>query len=134
VVQFDAHDLSEHTQVVVTEDQADVSLAEAASEKRCGEVGKVSRRVQIFDVDARVEALARQVCVARVEVVVNVGDEVRTDSDVLDADDLDRVLVMVDDPVDRRVFLIDEAGEQGDADYPAGCRDARSCSSVRLRW
>src|SRR3954453_22506685 len=60
----------------------------------------------------------------RVEVVVDVGDEVWTDSDVFDADDLGQMLVVVNGTIDRRVVLIDEAGEEVDADYATGCRDA----------
>ena len=63
----------------------------------------MSRGVQVLDVEPGVETFATQVRVGGVEVVVNVGDEVWTDSDVFDADDLDQVLVVVDDTIDRRV-------------------------------
>src|SRR5205085_7036083 len=106
------------------EDQTDVALAEAASEQRSGEVGEIAGGVQAFDVEPGIEAFATQVCMGRVEVVVNVGDEIRADSDVFDADDLDQVLVVVDDTVDRRIVRVDEAGEQVEADDAARCCDA----------
>ena len=121
---MDAHDLPEHAEVVLAEDQADVTLAEAASEKRCGEVGEVSRGVQVFDVEAGVEVFAAEICVGGEEVVVDVGDEVGADSDVFDADDLDQMLVVVDDAVDRRVLGVDEAREHVEADDAACCCDA----------
>jgi 2,5-diketo-D-gluconate reductase A len=40
-----AQDLPEYAKVVLAEDQADVALAEAASQKGCGEVGEMSRGV-----------------------------------------------------------------------------------------
>ena len=124
---MDAHDLPEHAEEVLAEDQADVTLAEAASEQRSGEVGEVSRGVQVLDVEAAVEAFATQIRVGGEEVVVDVGDEVWTDSDVLDADDLDQMLVVVDDTVDRRVLGVDEAGEQVEADHAA-----RRCDAAQL--
>ena len=124
---LDTHDFPEHSEVVLAEDQADVALAEAASEKRSGEVREVSRGVQVLDVEAGVETFATQIRVGGVEVVVNVGDEVRTDSDVFDADDLDQMLVVVDDTVDRRVLGVYEAGEQVETDYAA-----RRCDAAQL--
>ena len=123
----DAHHFPEHTEVVLAEDQADVAFAETASEKPSGEVGEVSRGVQVLDVEAGIEAFAAQIRVGGIEVVVNIGDEVWTDPDVLDADDLDQMLVVVDDTVDRRVPGVYEAGEQVEADYAA-----RRCDAAQL--
>ena len=83
--------------------------------------------MQVLDVDAAVEAFATQIRVGGEDVVVNVGDEVWTDSDVLDADDLDQMLVVIDDTVDRRVLGVDEAREQVEADH-AACR----CDAAQL--
>ena len=78
----------------------------------------MSRGVQALDVEAGVEAFATQIRSGGVEVVVNLGDEVWTDSDVFYADDLHQMLVVVDDTIDRRVLWVHEAGEQVEADDP----------------
>ena len=83
--------------------------------------------MQVLGVEAGVETLAAQIRVGGVEVVVDVGDEVWTDSDVFDADHLDQVLVVVDDTIDRRVLGVDEAGEQVETDYAA-----RGCDAAQL--
>src|SRR6185369_10583305 len=117
---------TEQAPEIAAEDRADVLVGITAADQRFGQVERLARMIEAFDVDLVAEAVARLVrllqllVLIRRHVVVAVQVGVRADADVLDADQLHDVIDVIDDVLDRgRLLVLHEHAHAGDAHHAA---------------
>src|SRR5918999_1407711 len=122
-------DLRQHPTEVAAQDAADVGVGVLAADEPLGEIVHALRVIDALDVDLLAEAVAPLVAGAQPtvllgrHVVIAVEVDVAADPEVLRADELGHVIVVIEKVLDRRrLVTLDEhphAGDAHDAAAPA---------------